>query len=80
MTTQQLLAQSLEQVVQVPDPRQRQAHAAALGVRTAHEIAHADCQSAQLHPRDCRAAFIELGHSPGGDERSGTWWPAGHGV
>ncbi|MDO9286726.1 MAG: VOC family protein [Aquabacterium sp.] len=64
-------------IFQVPDPRQRQAHAAALGVRTAHEIDRPDYQSAQLHPRDCRAAFIELGHSPGGDERSGTWWPAG---
>lgn len=64
-------------IFQVPDPKQRQAHAATLGVRTAHEIDRADYQSAQLHPRDCRAAFIELGHSPGGDQRSGTWWPAG---
>lgn len=64
-------------IFQVPDPRERQAHAAALGVRTAHEIARSEYQSAQLHPRDCRAAFIEFGHSPGGDERAGTWWPAG---
>jgi hypothetical protein len=64
-------------IFQADDPRQRQAAAAALGVRTAHEINRADYQSVQLHPRDCRAAFIELGHSPGGEERLGTWWPAG---
>lgn len=64
-------------IFQASDLRQRQAAAAALGVRTAHEIDRADYQSAQLHPRDCRAAFIELGHSPGGEERTGTWWPAG---
>jgi len=34
-------------------------------------------QNAQLHPRDCRAAFIEFGRSTGGDDRMGTWWPAG---
>ena len=64
-------------IFQTDQPRRRQAHAATLGVRTAHEIDRPDYQSVQLHPRDCRAAFIELGHSPGGDERSGTWWPAG---
>jgi hypothetical protein len=64
-------------IFQAGDPQQRQAAAAALGVRTAHEISRPDYQSVQLHPRDCRAAFIELGHSPGGDERTGTWWPAG---
>lgn len=58
-------------------PAQRQAHAKALGVRTAHEIDRAAYQSVQLHPRDCRAAFIELGFSPGGDDRRGAWWPAG---
>ena len=56
-----------------------QARAAALGVRTAHEIDRpGQYTSVQLHPRDCRAAFIELGHSPGGDDRAnGTWWAAG---
>lgn len=64
-------------IFQADDPRERQAHAAALGVRTAHEIERADYQSAQLHPRDCRAAFIELGRSAGDDRRMGNWWPAG---
>jgi Glyoxalase-like domain len=64
-------------IFQASDPRRRQAHAQAIGVRMAHEIEREDYQSAQLHPRDCRAAFIELGHSAGGDDRMGTWWPAG---
>ncbi len=64
-------------IFQASDPRRRQAHAETIGVRTAHEIEREAYQSVQLHPRDCRAAFIELGHSAGGDERMGTWWPAG---
>jgi hypothetical protein len=64
-------------IFQASDPRRRQVHAKSLGVRTAHEIEREAYQSAQLHPRDCRAAFIELGHSQGGEQRSGTWWPAG---
>ncbi len=64
-------------IFQAHNPRERQAHAAALGVRTAHQIDRADYQNAQLHPRDCRAAFIEFGHSPGGESRQGSWWPAG---
>ncbi len=64
-------------IFQTSMPRERQAHAAALGVRTAHEIEREDYQSAQLHPRDCRAAFIEFGHSRCGEERMGSWWPAG---
>ena len=64
-------------IFQADDPRQRQAAALALGVRTAHEIDQPGYLSVQLHPRDCRAAFIELGHSLGGEERMGTWWPAG---
>lgn len=66
-------------IFQCDDPRAGQARAAAVGVRTAHEIDRpGHYVSVQLHPRDCRAAFIELGHSPGGDDRqTGTWWPAG---
>jgi Glyoxalase-like domain len=65
-------------IFQTDTPRQRQAHAQSLGVRTAHEIERDAYQSAQLHPRDVRATFIELGHSTGGDDRMGTWWPAGN--
>jgi hypothetical protein len=64
-------------IFQTDTPKRRQAHASALGIRTAHEIERDAYQSVQLHPRDCRAAFIELGHSTGGDDRMGTWWPAG---
>jgi Glyoxalase-like domain len=64
-------------IFQASDPRRRQAHAESIGVRTAHVIDRDVYQNAQLHPRDCRAAFIELGHSTGGDDRMGTWWPAG---
>lgn len=64
-------------IFQADDPRRRQAHAAELGVRTAHVIDREAYQNTQLHPRDCRAAFIEFGHSVGGDDRMGTWWPAG---
>lgn len=64
-------------IFQTNNPRERQAHAATLGVRTAHIIERPDYQNAQLHPRDCRATFIEVGHSVGGDDRMGTWWPAG---
>lgn len=64
-------------IFQTNNPRERQAHAKAIGVRTAHEIEREAYQSAQLHPRDCRAAFIELAHSTGGDDRMGNWWPAG---
>ncbi len=66
-------------IFQTDDPAGRKAHAASLGVRTAHDIEREGYLSAQLHPRDCRAAFIELGHSPGGDDLMGTWWPAGSG-
>lgn len=64
-------------IFQVDDPLRRQAAAAALGVRTAHEIDHPDYRSVQLHPRDCRAAFIEFGRSRGDAQRLGAWWPAG---
>ena len=64
-------------IFQTDNPKQRQAAAQALGVRTAHEIDQPGYLSVQLHPRDCRAAFIELGRSLGGEDRMGTWWPAG---
>ena len=67
-------------IFQCPSPaevRQLQAAAAGFGVRTAHEIDRDGYLSAQLHPRDCRAAFIELGYSAGSQDRLGAWWPAG---
>lgn len=64
-------------IFQCDEPRHHQALATALGVRTAHEIDHPGYRSVQLHPRDCRAAFIELGRSDGAEPRMGAWWPAG---
>ena len=41
------------------DPDARGKHANGMGVRTANVITHAPYHGVQLHPRDCRAAFIE---------------------
>ena len=59
------------------DPDARGAHAAALGVRTANLIDHPPYHGVQLHPRDCRAAFIEFNHTAGSDDVLGPYPPAG---
>ncbi len=59
------------------DPDARGRHAANLGVRTANVIDHAPYHGVQLHPRDCRAAFIELNHTAGSDNIRGPYPPAG---
>ncbi|WP_322514825.1 VOC family protein [Rhodopseudomonas palustris] len=59
------------------DPDARSRHAATLGVRTANVIDHAPYHGVQLHPRDCRAAFIELNHTDGSDNIRGAYPPAG---
>jgi hypothetical protein len=59
------------------DPRAREEHANAIGVRTANVIRHAPYHGVQLHPRDCRAAFIEFNHTDGSDDRLGPYPPAG---
>ena len=48
-----------------------------MGVRTANVITHAPYHGVQLHPRDCRAAFIEFNHTEGSDDVLGTYPPAG---
>ena len=58
-----------------PDARGRQA--AAVGVRTANMIDHPPYHGVQLHPRDCRAAFIEFNHTKGSDNILGPYPPAG---
>ena len=42
----------------------------AIGVRVANIIDHAPYHGVQLHPRDCRAAFIEFNHTDGSDDVS----------
>ncbi len=59
------------------DPDAWAARANAFGVRTANAIAHAPYRGMQLHPRDCRAAFIEFNHTDGSDDVLGTYPPAG---
>ncbi len=59
------------------DPDERARHAAGMGVRTANIIDHPPYHAVQLHPRDCRAAFIEFSHTAGSDDISGPYPPAG---
>ena len=59
------------------DPEARAAAANALGVRTANVITHAPYHGVQLHPRDCRGAFIEFNHTDGSDDVLGAYPPAG---
>jgi hypothetical protein len=59
------------------DPDARGARANALGIRTANVIDHPPYHGVQLHPRDCRAAFIELNHTDGSDDVLGPYPPAG---
>ena len=59
------------------DPDRRGEHAKAIGVRVANVIDHAPYHGVQLHPRDCRAAFIEFNHTAGSDDILGPYPPAG---
>jgi hypothetical protein len=59
------------------DPERRRRHAEALGIRVANVIEYEDYLGIQLHPRDCRAAMIELNHTRGGDDLAGAYHPAG---
>jgi len=61
------------------DPDERGKHANGIGVRTANVITHAPYHGVQLHPRDCRAAFIEFNHTAGSDDILGPYPPAGPG-
>jgi hypothetical protein len=59
------------------DPRERQKNAEAIGVRTTHVIDRAPYLGVQLHPRDCRGAFIEFNHTANSDNVLGPYPPAG---
>jgi len=59
------------------DPDERGRHAGEVGVRIANVIDHAPYHGVQLHPRDCRAAFIEFNHTAGSDDILGAYPPAG---
>jgi hypothetical protein len=59
------------------DPDGRGKHAEKIGVRIANVIGHSPYHGVQLHPRDCRAAFIEFNHTDGSDDILGPYPPAG---
>jgi hypothetical protein len=59
------------------DPDGRGKHAEKIGVRIANVISHSPYRGVQLHPRDCRAAFIEFNHTDGSDDILGPYPPAG---
>jgi hypothetical protein len=60
------------------DPTRYRRHAESVGVRTAHVIDRSTFFGIQLHPRDCRAAFIDFNHMIGtADEPKGAYAPAG---
>jgi hypothetical protein len=59
------------------DPDARGKRAESVGVRIANVIGHSPYRGVQLHPRDCRAAFIEFNHTAGSDDILGPYPPAG---
>ena len=59
------------------DPDARGKRAEKIGVRIANVIGHSPYRGVQLHPRDCRAAFIEFNHTDGSDDILGPYPPAG---
>ena len=59
------------------DPDARGKHANQVGVRVANVIGHSPYHGVQLHPRDCRAAFIEFNQTDGSDDVLGVYPPAG---
>jgi hypothetical protein len=59
------------------DPVARGERAEKIGVRIANVINHSPYHGVQLHPRDCRAAFIEFNHTDGSDDIIGPYPPAG---
>src|SRR6202163_2745013 len=59
------------------DPDQGAQQAREMGVRIANVIDHAPYHGVQMHPRDCRAAFIEFNHTAGSDDILGPYPPAG---
>ena len=58
-----------------PDARGAQGQCDGRAHRQRHH--HAPYHGVQLHPRDCRAAFIEFNHTDGSDDVLGTYPPAG---
>ena len=59
------------------DPDRRAAHARSLGIRIASTHTHEGFHGFQLHPKDCRAAMLELDRTDGGEDPMAAYGPAG---
>jgi Glyoxalase-like domain len=59
------------------NPKARAERANRLGVRLANHIDRIGYQGYQLHPKDCRATFLEFDHTEGGEDADGPYCPAG---
>ena len=60
------------------DEREAKAGSAqAKGVRLANHIDRETFQGYQLHPRDCRACFLEFDRTEGGEDPDAAYRPAG---
>ena len=46
-------------------------------IRLANHIDNPCFQGYQLHPKDCRATFLEFDHTAGGEDACAAYWPAG---
>ena len=66
-------------IMDCDDPEARQAHCAALGVRTANLIRHDGYLGVQLHPKDTGGAMIEFNRTDNGADPHGPYAPAGPG-
>jgi hypothetical protein len=64
-------------ILDCDDAAERQAHAAAMGVRAANIIRHGGYLGVQLHPRDCRATMLEFDTTTGGRGAGWAVSPAG---
>ncbi len=64
-------------IMDCDDPARRQAHCAAIGVRSAHVIERADYLGVQLHPKDTGGAMLEFNRTAGGEDPRGPYAPAG---
>jgi catechol 2,3-dioxygenase-like lactoylglutathione lyase family enzyme len=60
-----------------PDPAAARERAKALGIRVITDTRYADYHGVQLHPRDTGAVMIEFNATPGGEDPTGPYHPAG---
>ena len=60
------------------DPVLARQRAQALNIRVINDYQYPDYHGVQLHPRDTGAVMIEFNATPGGENLSGPYHPAGH--